>query len=63
MTNELSDPNLVLLTFGRYSGTRVGEVPRQYLEWLVENLDGKAPDEKRIVAAAKERLGAWSSQT
>lgn len=35
----MTDPEKYILTFGKYKGEYLGDVPRNYLEWMLETLD------------------------
>lgn len=38
-TKKIYDFDTVL-TFGKYSGKRLGDVPMSYIEWMAEAIDG-----------------------
>lgn len=50
-------PENVRLSFGKHKGQALGEVPSQYLEWLVGNFQPKTSEQNRIITAAQELLG------
>lgn len=43
-------------TFGKHKGKRVDEVPRPYLEWLLENFEAKTDDQQLVLDAARAQL-------
>ena len=44
------------LTFGKHKGKRVDEVPKPYLEWLLENFEAKTDEQQLILDAAVQIL-------
>ncbi len=50
------DPMNTVLTFGKYKGSRIHEVPTAYKEWLVEKYEPKTPEQHTILQAVKDDL-------
>lgn len=43
------------ITFGKYAGRNISELPRDYLWWLHYKTVGKTPELTRAIAKALER--------
>jgi len=37
--SEIKDPQCVLMPFGKYQDEMLGDMPKSYLEWAVDELD------------------------
>lgn len=55
-------PENVVITFGKNKGSKLGQVPRDYLEWLVQNFTARSAEQRRIVMAAGALLGGVPAQ-
>lgn len=41
-----------IMPFGKYKGTRMGDLPVGYLKWLAENIDEKSATGKKVCLIA-----------
>jgi len=53
---EILSPREQVIPFGRYKGKRLGEVDRNWLEWLAHKFEPRSPAEERLKEAAREIL-------
>lgn len=55
-------PENVVLTFGKHKGQPLRLIPRPYLEWLTGKFEAKTSEQRRILMAAQELLGAGKTE-
>ena len=46
-------PHNVVLPFGKHKGATLGQVPHEYVEWLVSNFEPRNAEQRRVIAAAQ----------
>jgi hypothetical protein len=59
MTHEIKEPQRYVMPFGKYKGEFLGDIPKSYLIWMMDNLDLRQPLKDCVKATVEmmERSG------